>query len=67
MKISEVIKHLEYQKEIYGDSEVAVSISGGEMNTCEAVLTKTGDLCFTYFQVNKDTELLIIGDKDVGI
>lgn len=59
MKISEIIKHLEYQKETYGDSEVVISIFSGED---EGVSTKFGKLKFTFFQVSKDTELLIIGD-----
>ena len=62
MKISEIIKHLEYQKNTYGDSEIMISLNCETESGNEAIVTKSGNLCFTYFQVNKDKELLIIGD-----
>lgn len=68
MKISEMIEHLEYQKNTYGDNEVILSITGGETENGDKVLVQAfGDLNFTYFQVSQDQELLIIGDKNAGI
>jgi len=62
MKISELIENLKYQKDTYGDNEVILNVVAGETeNGDKALVQAFGDLCFTYFQVSKEQELLIIG------
>lgn len=63
MKISEMIENLKYQYETYGDLDILISIVGGENDNGDNVLVqKIAEPKFTYFQVSKETELLIIGD-----